>query len=390
LQSEPEAHILINGLSIGSGGGFTVGRELFRGIATARPNWLITLVLIRGNRLHEELESSSLPSNCRILWAPPTTQNRFKRSRYERGPLVQWIHDNHADAVLQLNGMLIPGLQVPSLCHMQDPWPYRPEAWTGAKQRAIAWLKRRAHRRVLKQAAVVGWTSAYLRDVITGYHRITPARSEVFYNGIPDEWIGRAQSASASRETSHRIITVSNVTHYKRQDVVVRALALLRRRPGLQDLTYQIVGQPTDGFDSELRQLARSLHVEEQVKIEGRVDEQRLAECWREAGCFVLMSVCESFGIPAVEAMSFGVPVVTSDCCAMPEVCGDAAALSPVDDAEALADRIERVLKDPDYAQQLRRNGFRQVEKFRWGITAEKMALAMEKILAPSQEVSAT
>ena len=58
----PISHTLINGMSMGSGGGYTVGIELFRHIAMARPNCKITLAVITGNTLHEEAKSLSLPA----------------------------------------------------------------------------------------------------------------------------------------------------------------------------------------------------------------------------------------------------------------------------------------------------------------------------------------
>jgi len=94
-----------------------------------------------------------------------------------------------------------------------------------------------------------------------------------------------------------------------------------------------------------------------------------------------MMSICESFGIPAIEAMSFGTPVIVSDCCSMPEVCGKAAELVPVDDVHALADRIEGVLLNFTKAEQLRRAGLDRVVVFNWENTASRMAIAVENML---------
>ncbi|MDB5172260.1 MAG: glycosyl transferase, group 1 [Phycisphaerales bacterium] len=383
-------HVLINGLSIGSGGGYTVGRELLHHLALERPGTVFTIVLIEGQKLHEQMRSESLPANCRLMFAPPETRGLRARARYERVALCDWVRKEKINAVLQLNGMIIPGMPAPVLCHNQDPWPYRPEAWTSYKDPLIAFLKRRAHAKAIRAADSTGWTSAYLRDLICGRLGLTPRRSQVFYNGVPESWIERARTALPAWEgRPMEIVTVSNVSAYKRQDLVVRAVAKLITRPGLGNLVYRIVGAPFDGFDETLKSLARSLNIADHVVIEGRVSDDRVTTVMRQARCFVLMSVCESFGIPMVEAMSFGTPVVVSDCCAMPEVCGDAADLSPVDDVAALADRIERVLLDPEHALDLRARGAQRVGHFGWRQTAVLMAAALDDI-ARVRQIPAT
>src|SRR5262249_55624658 len=97
-----------------------------------------------------------------------------------------------------------------------------------------------------------------------------------------------------------------------------------------------------------------------------------------------LMSVCESFGLPAVEAMTYGTPVVVSNCCAMPEVCGEGAILSPVDDQAALTENLAKALADPSVAEPLRQRGAQNVQRFPWSATAERMAEALDSLKADS------
>jgi glycosyltransferase involved in cell wall biosynthesis len=377
-------HILINGLSLGGAGGYTVARELMRHMATLRPGWTFTIVLIAGQPLHEEMRKESLPVGCRIEWAPPQTARFLARRKYERHFLPRWAAQNKVNAVLQLNGMIISTLRLPTLSFNQNPWPYRPEAWSSWKDRLSARAKRRAQAQAMRLADAYGWTSAYIRDLVCGWHGFSPRRSEIFYNGLPDEWIQRAASMPEWSTRPLEIATISNVSPYKRQDVVIRALAQLVKRPGLQRLMYRIVGKvDPESYHEDLLELARAHGVADRVMIEGRVSEERVREVFSQARCFVLMSVCESFGIPIIEAMSHGTPVVASDCCAMPEVCGDAAVLSPVDDVAALADRIERVLCDPSRANALRRAGVNRVSQFTWSSTASKMAACLEEMTAP-------
>ena len=348
-------HVLVNALSVGGGGGVTVARELSNHLAMQRPDWQITVALNPQNPMHQELE--------RGLKAPGVTSfkcegsgGQFARARYERGPLVKWSLQNHVSAILQLNGTVIPGMPIPTLAHCQNPFPYQPIAWDGWRDRALSALKRRAQARSLPMAACVGWTSAYLRDLICSRLSLKPRCDFVFYNGVPDEWLAGSDAnrpGLASRPLE--ILTLSNVAAYKRQALVIRALALLVKRAGLESLVYRIVGEVAPAYRKELAELARSLGVGDRVIIEGRIDGALVAQRYQQARGFVLMSVCESFGIPAVEAMSFGTPVIVANICALPEVCGNAADLVEPDQTTALADAIQRVLTDPEHADELRR-----------------------------------
>ncbi|MDB5328114.1 MAG: glycosyl transferase, group 1 [Phycisphaerales bacterium] len=378
--------LLINGLSVGSGGGYTVARELWRHIAVARPAWQVTMALISGHTLHESIRRESAPSNCDLFWAAPEAADRRRRGSFEKTTLADHARKNF-DAVLQLNGMIIPGLTLPTLVHHQDPWPYRSEAWNGWKDRVIAFLKRRANAYALKHADCMGWTSGYLRDLVCGDLAIQPKRSEVLYNGLPDDWLDRARSADVNdwAQRPMQLASVSNVNPYKRQDLVIRAMPALLKRPGLGQLKYHIAGHGEAGYLDQLRELARSLGVADAVIIEGRVSDERVTELVGSSRAFTLMSVCESFGIPAVEAMSLGTPVVTSDCCAMPEVCGKAADLVPVDDVNRLVETLAVALTDEAHARENVKLGLQRVQAFAWRDTAERMATVFEEITSPKR-----
>ena len=387
MGSEHPPHILINALSVTSGGGFTVARELLAGLAALRPEWTFTLVMTGGSAFHEPLRRETFSANVRFLWAPEGTARVRSRLVYENVELVRWCRRQEVCAVVQLNGQKPPRLNLPMIAHCQDPVPYLPFMARGVKGRLGAALRRRAIRHSLKHAACVSFTSGYLRDLILGWEKLTPARAEVYYNAVPDAWASRDPAGLPSLESRPlEVLTVSDVAAHKQQHQVVRAVCALRREPGLESLTYRVIGRVFDeGYAESLRRFALDAGVPDAVQVEGRLSVEAVEDAFNRARCFAFLSVCESFGIPPLEALSFGAPVVSSHCCAMPEVLGDAAVFVQPDDQPGLIAALRRVLTDAAYAETLRRCGFARCLQFRWGQTCAKMVTCLEELVSPGR-----
>jgi len=380
-------HLLINGLSIGSGGGYTVACELLRGIAKMRPRWRVTMALIPGHSLHHEFEREVLPSNASLHWAPKTTRWLVARLHYERHGLIHWAMRNGVTGLIMLNGHAIPNCSIPQLVHNQDPWPYRPQAWTKRTDPLQAFVKRRGHVNGMRSAHVYGWTSHYLRELVCAWHREQPARDCVFYNGLPEEWIERARIGTSIpiERRPLQIVTVSNLTGYKRQELVVRAVARLQQEPEFKLLRYVVIGHGIRRELKRLHELAIKLGVQESVSIEGRVSSDRVNQAMAKSRAFVLMSLCESFGLPAIEAMTFGTPVVVSASCAHPEICADAAALVRADDLDHLVDTLKVVLQNPNEAAAMAERGRKRALDFRWSDTIRQMLMYLEPMMVIPQ-----
>ncbi len=388
-------HILVNALSVSSGGGFTVARELVRGLAGARPGWRFTVVMTAGSAFHEPMRREVFPGNVAFLWAPAGTASLRQRVMYENFGLVKWARENGVRAVLQLNGQVVARLRLPTISHAQDPVPYLPRMWRGGwKAKLGALMRRRAVRQALRRASVMGFTSGYLRDLVLDWERVKPARTEVFYNAVPEDWTTRDDGQMpALADRRMEVLTVSDVTPHKRQHLIARAVCELRREKGFEELTYRVVGRVFDeGYAKSLREMnvAGPINAEAQtasaarplaVQLVGRLSGDELANAFKGARCFAFMSVCESFGIPPLEAMSFGTPVVSSECCAMPEVLGDAAEYVAMDDGERLKDALRRVLADSARAEEMRAKGFERFRKFRWRETVSRMAECFDELL---------
>lgn len=113
------------------------------------------------------------------------------------------------------------------------------------------------------------------------------------------------------------LLCVASLTVRKGQDVLLRALARLRR------LAWRLllVGPARDAtFAGHLRRLARGLRIGDRVSFCGAVSSVELARLYRAADLFVLPAHHEGYGIAVAEAVGHGLPVIASDVGGIPEV----------------------------------------------------------------------
>ena len=91
-----------------------------------------------------------------------------------------------------------------------------------------------------------------------------------------------------------------------------------------------------------------------------------LGALYKNAGVFILPSLYEGFGIPALEAMHLGTPVVVSNISSLPEVVGKAGKLINPNSENDIAEKIHEVLTNVSLKESMIKKGFKQARKFSW------------------------
>jgi glycosyltransferase involved in cell wall biosynthesis len=104
------------------------------------------------------------------------------------------------------------------------------------------------------------------------------------------------------------------------------------------------------------------------VDFVGYVTTDALHQHFGQARVFCLLSRCESFGIPAVEAQAFGTPSVVADCCAPPEIAGPGGVVVPSRDIEATTDALQRLLTDEEAWRERSAAARGNAVRFQWAL----------------------
>lgn len=177
------------------------------------------------------------------------------------------------------------------------------------------------------------------------------------------------------------LLFVGRLERLKGVEVAIRALALLRDRAH-DNVRLLILGEDSraggalDGEQSEKRRLkaiAAELGVRDRVDFIGSVAHDDLPNFYGAADVCVMPSYSESFGLVGLEAQACGCPVVAAGVSGLRSVVRDEVSGYLIDghDPAAYAERIGRLLSDPELAQQMGRRGRLLAQRFSWSRTAE-------------------
>jgi glycosyltransferase involved in cell wall biosynthesis len=239
---------------------------------------------------------------------------------------------------------------------------------------------KRIAERIARQATLILTVSEYTRGTIMERLGVRPERVRAIYHGISPAFFQEAEGVPFE-ETQARfgirrpyILFVGTVQPNKNLKRLVEAFDILRRSE-LRGWQLVIVGQ--QGWLTEpIFATVEARGCRQDVIWTGFVDDEVLASLYRGAEIFVLPSLLEGFGIPAIEAMSCGTPVVASKTGSLPEVVGDAGVLVDPYSPEDIARGILKVATDQSLREDLIAHGYSRARLFRWERTARETVAA--------------
>lgn len=210
-------------------------------------------------------------------------------------------------------------------------------------------------RHAARTARVVLTPSSFVRDDVVETYRVPADRVLVAVNAVdPAFTAGRVGSIAVEGIRAPYVVALGGAP---RRNLGV-AVDAWRRATRAGDIQLVVVGD--DSWPSG-----------DGIVSTGRLEDTAWPDLLAGAAALVYPTGDEGFGMPALEAMATGTPVVCARVGALPEVLGDAAAWAASTAATDVAVALERVLRAPDVARDLRDRGLARAAAWpTWADTA--------------------
>jgi glycosyltransferase involved in cell wall biosynthesis len=238
------------------------------------------------------------------------------------------------------------------------------------------WLLERTLPRFYRHLPVQAVSRSTAQDLVE--RGFDGKRIEVIENGVDLHFF--SPDFALARFAAPTVLYLGRLKRYKRVDLVIRALAVLRDRGVAARLI--IAGQGDAA--GALRALCGELKVDDRVEFAGFVDELRKLELFRRSWVHVLTSPKEGWGISTMEAAACGTPTVASDSPGLRDAVRheETGLLVPHGDVAALAEALRRILQDSVLRDRLGTSARSFAEQHSWERSAAETENHLERVLA--------
>ena len=235
----------------------------------------------------------------------------------------------------------------------------------------------RLHAGIYEGAACIFTISERLRQSFIEDYGISPDRVVAVHAG-PNMDLSLFPDRPVEKPAGHSptILFIGKEFERKGGDLLLEAFGRIRKH--ISDARLLIAGVP------DLQVAQPGMESLGFLRKDNPDENARHLQAYRDADVFCLPSRHDPFPTVVREAMFFHLPCVTTDIWAMPEmvVDGETGFMVPMDDVDALTDRLLRILGDPDLARKMGRTGRQRAEdKYTWSAAVAKMSDRLQKIV---------
>lgn len=209
------------------------------------------------------------------------------------------------------------------------------------------------------------FTRMTVESLIAGHKDIIVA-----YPGLNISFLNNPDLGTKKDPHNIHLLFVGYVTPRKGVDTLIKSLEILIKNYGIDNIILHIAGDLDRDpiFSKNIRDYCRSASLEKNVRIYGRVSEDKLEELFALSDIFVFPSLWEGFGMVLIEAMYHKLPIITTDAGAIPYLVKDGqnGIVIPPGDPENLAASIKRLIDSPDLRRKFAESNYMLAKMFDW------------------------
>ncbi len=165
---------------------------------------------------------------------------------------------------------------------------------------------------------------------------------------------------------------------HKNLEGLIKSFNLFLKKGGVGFLF--LAGRDFQNNTDKLKKLSNSLGLSDKIIFIDNATDEDLIFLYKNALSFILVSFCEGFGLPLVEAMHFGVPVITSNVYSMSEIVGSAGILVNPYDIEEISNKMINVFKSEELRKSMIKKGIERSKIFSWNRSAKEILNHLNKL----------
>lgn len=322
------------------------------------------------------------------------------------GGVLAYIEQHGLDYQLIYSHYWLSGMVAGILSEKLDlPWAHTAHTLALVKNRQLApgatpepIGRIRAEREIATEADILIASTADEGEDLTHLYGADPDRVAVVAPGIDLASFFPRPKAEARRKIGFAgrrlLLFVGRLERLKGVETLLRAFALAADRRH-QDVRLLVLGEDSrDAEQSEkdrLRRIAEGLGIADRVDFLGPVAHHELPYFYAAADACLMPSYSESFGLVGLEAQACGCAVVASNVAGLASVVREGVTGYLVEGHEPVvwAERMLRLLDDPESADQMGRRGVLLAQRFPWALTADRLWATMETQIVPADQRAA-
>jgi alpha-1,3-rhamnosyl/mannosyltransferase len=240
--------------------------------------------------------------------------------------------------------------------------------------------KRKLVARVFDQAdlilSVSHFNTTQLLDAFPNCHNrvayVPNGADDVFFEEATDS---ERNGVRADLGLPPKIPYLLSVANFQARKNLLRLIRVVIRLSEISqgDLALVLIGTGASDEANQVRAAVANAGRRVLIRMPGYRQGKALRAAYAEAIALVFPSLCESFGIPAVEAMAQGLPVALADSTALPEIGGDAGWYFDPNDEDAITGCLRRLLDDVQERKRRAALGRTIAGRYRWQAANDRL-----------------